>query len=325
MRETPPEKLLLVIPTLNEAAHIADVLETLLADTEIWRAVVVDGGSADATRALVAAHAARDPRLALMDNPDRIQAAGVNRAVAAHPQADLLVRADAHARYPKGYCAALRRERRRTGATAVTVAMHSQAGKTCFARAVAAAQNTWLGSGGAPHRGGSGGRWVDHGHHALIQAQAFRALGGYDRGFAQNEDAEFDTRLRARGGRIWLSGDTRIGYWPRHSAKALARQYFRYGRGRMRTLRRHRDRPALRQAVLLALPPALAAAGLGLGLGGRAALLAFPAALWIAASVGAGLALGLRARDRCALAAGVPAMIMHLAWGLGAWSAVVRR
>ena len=53
-------------------------------------------------------------------------------------------------------------------------------GSGAVQKAVAAAQNSKLGTGGSKHRHLSAGEWVDHGHHALMRISAFTAVGGYD-------------------------------------------------------------------------------------------------------------------------------------------------
>ena len=72
-------------------------------------------------------------------------------------------------------------------------------GTGLFQKATALAQNSRLGNGGSQHREGGAGRWTDHGHHALMRLDAFRAVGGYDETFSHNEDAELDYRLAAGG------------------------------------------------------------------------------------------------------------------------------
>ncbi len=79
---------------------------------------------------------------------------------------------------------------------------------------------------------------------------SFVATGGYDETFRQNEDAEFDNRLTARGGRVFLDADIRIGYHPRSGFRGLWRQYFNYGFGRSRTARRHPATIRLRQLLV---------------------------------------------------------------------------
>src|SRR5205085_12703716 len=121
-------------------------------------------------------------------------------------------------------------------------------------RAVAWISTSPIGTGGSAHRAGRRSGYVDHGHHAAFRMERFRGVGGYDESFTHNEDAELDCRQRALGARVYLDAEIRLAYQPRASAAALARQYFRYGKGRSRTVRRHPDSLRLRQ---LAVPPHL--------------------------------------------------------------------
>lgn len=307
--------ILTVIPCLNEAAHIAALLDCLLADPASTRIVVADGGSTDGTRAIVRDIAAREPRLTLLDNPDRIQSAGINRAVARFgDEATWLARVDAHALYPRDYVSRLLAvaEAQRVDAVVVRMETHAASG---FARGVAAAQNSRLGTGGAAHRTGAQAGLVDHGHHALMRIAAFRAAGGYCEAMPCNEDAELDLRLMAQGARIWLAPEIPVTYFPRGTPHALARQYWRYGEGRATTSRRHKRRLKLRQALPLAIAPACAMA-LAAPLHTAFAL---PAAGWALLCQGWGLGLALKARRGDVALAGSAAMIMHLAWSAGYW------
>jgi len=283
--------ILIVIPALNEATHIAAVIRGLLpfARSCPARIVVADGGSVDATTFIVADIAAREPQVILLDNPLRLQSAAVNLAVQTHGAgSEWLIRIDAHAAYPADYCTVLLAEAQSSGADSVVVAMRA-VGRGFWQRAIARAQNARIGNGGAAHRVAPEGRFVAHGHHALMRVGAFRAVGGYDPGFAQNEDAELDHRLRAAGHRIWLTARTQMDYLPRASPGALMKQYFRFGRGRAQTMLKHGLAPAPRQAAVIALAPAVALAAAA----PLWPLLALPATAWGAACVAAGVALAL--------------------------------
>jgi succinoglycan biosynthesis protein ExoA len=314
----PSKRALIAIPTLNEASSIARVIERVLDDDALVDALVVvaDGGSTDGTREIVRDITLRDGRVRLIDNPGRLQSAGLNLAAAAIAgDRPWLVRVDAHADYPRNYVSTLLAEAMQTGATSVVVSMDT-VGETPFQRAVAAAQNSLLGAGGAAHRRASAGQWVNHGHHALIELAAFEAAGGYDESFSHNEDAEFDLRLAKLGGRIWLTDKLRIGYYPRCNPGALWRQYFSYGKGRARTVLKHFSPLKLRQALPLAVAPAVAGLIVSpLVWWGLAA----PALIWALTALGFGGALAVRRRDAAALMAGPAAMIMHLAWSVGFW------
>jgi succinoglycan biosynthesis protein ExoA len=318
--------LLIVIPCLNEEAHLPALLDTLCADPAAANAriVVADGGSTDASIEIVRQRGAADPRVTLLSNPQRIQSAGANLAVRMFgEEAEFLVRVDAHAAYPADYISQLLRAQAESGADSVTVSMHAVARRgACFQRAAAAAQNSVLGAGGSPHRKSGARRWVDHGHHALFTLAAFRAVGGYDESFTHNEDAELDARLKQQGARILLAADIRMDYFPRATPSSLAHQYFRYGQGRARTAIKNKRRLESRQLLPIAVAPAVALAALA-PLTPWAVL---PAAVWLSTSLFYGVWLGIKARSVCAAAAGLPAAIMHLAWSSGfLWEAARMR
>ena len=311
----PRRRALIVIPTLNEARVIARVVARVLEDDGLVDPLVVvaDGGSSDATREIVHEIARRDPRVRLIDNPGRLQSAGLNLAAAAIAgDRPWLVRVDAHADYPPNYVSSLISEALCTGASSVVVSMDT-IGESGFQRAVAAAQNSLLGTGGSAHRMPSEGQWVDHGHHALFDLDAFEAIGGYDETFSHNEDAELDLRLVKQGGRIWLTDKVRIGYFPRRTPGALWKQYFSYGKGRARTVLKHYTPLKLRQAAPLAIAPAVLSAMLS------PLYLPFilPALVWALAALSFGVVLAARRRDANVMLSGPAAMIMHLAWSAG--------
>ena len=313
--------VLVVIPCLNEERHLPGLLDKLLAENPAATIVVADGGSTDASRGIVARLAEMHPGLHLLDNPRRIQSAGVNLAARQFGGGHRwMVRIDAHCDYPDGFVPGLVATAEARGATSVVVPMKT-VGTTWFQRAVAVAQNSVLGNGGSPHRNIGQGAWVDHGHHALFDLALYLAVGGYDEGFSHNEDAELDFRLIAARGRIWLEPSLAITYYPRRALIPLLRQYYAYGRGRAKFRRRHSAAMKLRQAVPLAIAPIVAAGAAGLLLGvlhdARWLVMAVPMFGWALACQAFAAMLFLRQRSRPALGAGVAAMAMHLGWSSG--------
>lgn len=308
---------LIVIPCLNEAEHIAPLLAQLARTTDQigGRIVVVDGGSTDGTWEIVSAIASRDSCISLLHNPRRIQSAAINLAVAEdRGVSSHLIRIDAHCRYPDDYCSRLLAEMDRSGADSVVVSMIAD-GERGVEALNAVAQNSTVGNGGSRHRRRSEGRFVDHGHHALIRLDAFRAVGGYDPSFSHNEDAELDFRLRRNGYCIWLTADPVITYIPRRSLGALTRQYFNYGCGRARTMLKHAVAPQLRQMkVMMVLPAIVLSALIGVHW-----IFAAPAALWLAVCIASGVFLAFRHRRAWLALSSVSALLMHVAWSTGFW------
>ena len=320
---TTSEKVLIVVPCLNEREHIGKLLADVQNDTaELDRLIAVaDGGSTDGTLDILAEITESDPTVKVIFNPKRIQSAGMNLAVRAFGEGRRwLIRLDAHAQYPAGYIGTLIAEAQYSGAASVVVAMISH-GTECFQSAVAAVQNSVLGAGGAPHRRAGKAQFVDHGHHALFDLQWFTAVGGYDESASHNEDAEFDLRLSRAGGNIWLTRAVDVVYFPRTSVQSLYRQYICYGRGRAATLVRHRKIPKLRQLLPAGVTPAIATALLV----PWHIIAGIPALFWAASCMLFGAMLGLRLGVRGALLAGIAAMTIHTAWSIGFWWEVLSR
>jgi succinoglycan biosynthesis protein ExoA len=318
----PPERrALIVVPCLNEEAFIGPLLVQLLADNDLEDPLIVvaDGGSSDRTRDIVGELASRDCRVKLIANPKRLQSAGVNLAARLFGQGRAwLVRIDAHSTYPDRYASRLIAEGLRTQADSVVVPMDAR-GADGFQRAAATAQTSRLGTGGSAHRMEGATGWVDHGHHALFRLQPFLSCGGYDETFSHNEDAEFDLRLAKSGGKIWLTDAVRLVYHPRGTMGALWRQYMAYGRGRARTVLKHRARLRIRQALPLVVAPAVLMALAAPFI----AVAALPALAWALLCLGYGAVLGVRQRNGWAMLAGLAAMEMHLAWCVGFWREVI--
>jgi len=317
MRYARGEDVVVVIPTLNEEQHIEACLRSLMTGDIRLRQVeifIVDGGSRDLTCDVVELMRREHPNLRLLHNSKRLQSAAVNLAARnAGIGRRILVRCDAHAIYPPNYVMNAADSLVRRNVASVVVPMDAH-GETCFQKANAWIVDTPLGSGGSAHRGGRRSGFVDHGHHAAFDLKTFLHVGGYDESFSHNEDAEFDARLRQAGGRIFLDAEIRLAYRPRATVRALARQYYNYGRGRARTLRKHGERPKLRQLIP---PVVLLACVAGVAL--------WPVTPWgllapmtyLAALAGASLLVAVKHRSACGLLAGVASGVMHMSWSAG--------
>ena len=314
--------VLIVIPCLNEEAHIERLVLQMVdaAWSRPMRIVIADGGSTDRTRLIAEGLAGRYDNVIYLHNRKRLQSAAVNAAVSAYGHdAEFVIRLDAHAAYPDNYCQSLLEEAESVRADSVVVAMET-VGHGRFQSAVAAAQNSKLGNGGSLHRqSGHTGRWVDHGHHALMRIDAFRAVNGYDESFSHNEDAELDIRLVRSGFKIWLAGQTSLTYYPRASPLPLFRQYVKYGHGRVRTIQKHHARPKLRQLA----PAVVVPASCLIFVAPFVSAAVLPFLTWFVMCLGYGAMLGVRQQRVSIMMAGPAAIIMHFGWSLGFWQAVI--
>lgn len=228
----------IAMPSYNEERHIEACLRSVLAQTypaDRMEVLVADGGSLDHTREIVARVAAEDPRVRLLDNSEhRIQSRGMNLCIR-RSRGEYILITDVHAEYARDYVAKIVEAFLATGADVVGGAQRARA-ETWFQRALCAALTSPLGVGGAAYRSPTARGWVNTVFPGSFRRAILERVGLYDVHAVTNEDAELMQRVQEAGGRVWLSDEVVVHYYPRRSLGALARQYYRYGDGRARTL-----------------------------------------------------------------------------------------
>jgi succinoglycan biosynthesis protein ExoA len=254
VREEKPMKdwplVTVAIPCFNEEASIEACLRDVLAQDyrhDRLEILIADGFSVDGTRAILSRLAAEDHRIRIIDNPERIQAAGLN-AILKIARGEVIVRMDAHCDYQSDYVRKCVEVLESTGADNVGGAQRARA-KTPFQKALCAALDSPLAVGGAKYRSAGNEGFVETVFLGAFRRRVFETVGLYDPRASINEDAELNQRLLATGGKIYLSRGIVVHYYPRNSLPALARQYFRYGIGRARTILKHGTLPSLRPAI----------------------------------------------------------------------------
>lgn len=314
------------MPVLNEAEFIAQSLGTVLAQdypADRLEILVVDGGSTDTTRAIVQQLMADHPHLRLLDNPGRIQAAALNIGIRA-AAGEIVVRVDGHTLVASDYvrrCVELLVEGR---ADNVGGMMRGQ-GKTVVGQAVAVATQSPFGIGGSKFHYTSQEQFVDTVYLGAYRRQTLLDLGLYDETLPINEDYELNYRLRQAGGKILLSPHIRSVYVPRASLAALWRQYFRYGRWKVRTLQKHPASLQWRQTVAPLFVAVLILSGLVSLLWPPAlAVLVITGAVYLLANLLASTIAAGRAGWRYLPILPIIFASIHLAWGLGFWTGLLR-
>ena len=320
MNDTGDEDLVtVVIPVRNESATIRRCLDSVLAQTHRnLQVLVVDGASTDDTPAIVAEYAAEDARVELLGNPDRIVPSSLNVALGA-ARGRWWVRNDGHSTIPPDYVARAVAHLR-TGRWGGVGGRKDAVADTDQGRAVAAALGSPFGVGNSTYHHGTSEQVVDHVPFGAYPVAVIRELGGWDEDMVTNQDYEFDYRVRLTGRDLLFDPELRIDWRCPSTIRGFARQYRRYGRGKVNTLLRHPESGAVRHYVAPALVAALVVGLLLVPFRGlrRLALLPFAA---YAAALAAASALAARtvrgARARLSLPAAFAAM--HLGWGAGFW------
>ncbi len=320
-----------VIPMRNESARIEGCLDSVLASRlapgDSLEVLVFDGESSDDSAARVTAIAAREPRVHLLPNPERLQAPAFNLGLAA-ARGRYLVRIDAHSIYADDYISESVRLLEATGAQNVG-GVQRAVGNSWVSRAIAAAVSSRFAAGDAKYRNATSACFTDTVYLGAWRTATVRTLGGMRTDWAVNEDYEMNIRLRAAGGKVYLSPTIRSTYFVRGSLAKLARQYARYGFWKVRTLMEHPGSVRWRQLV----PPAFVLSLL------LTPLLVLWLGWWGTLHIGLYLVASLVASLLLAAANGITILpllplifaIIHCAWGSGFlvglvhWTGKVRR
>ncbi|MCB9735885.1 MAG: glycosyltransferase family 2 protein [Deltaproteobacteria bacterium] len=310
-----------VVPMRNEAGFARRCLDALrgqdyAGELEI---VCVDGLSDDGTRDALAAIAAEDPRVRVVDNPARTTPAAMNVGIRAARHA-LVLRMDGHALADPDYVRESVAAMRETGADQVGGRWLIE-GEGLVAGAIAAAMGSPFAVGTARWRSSDAPGWVDTVPYGLWRRERLLALGGFDERLVRNQDYELAYRLRAAGGRIWYTPAVRSRYYARRDLRALWRQYWQYGVWKARVVKlhprslepRHLVAPLFVAGVVLGLPLALL-------LGGVVAWL-YLGALAVYGALAGFAAARVAARTRWRYVWLLPAIfaLLHVAWGAGFW------
>jgi glycosyltransferase involved in cell wall biosynthesis len=302
------------MPVLNEERHLRAAVRAILeqdypGELEV---VLALGPSTDKTDEVAAALRA-DSRVRTVPSPSGRTPSALNLAIAAsrHP---VIARVDGHSVLPTGYLRRAVELLDATGADNVGGLMSAR-GVTDFEQAVAHAMTSRIGVGNAPfHVGGTEGP-ADTVYLGVFRRSALERVGGYDEAFVRAQDWEMNFRIRQSGGLVWFSPTLSVSYRPRSSLRALARQYFHYGRGRRHVVRTHRGSVNLRY---LAPPTALLGVIAGIVVSTFVSLWGLTLPLGYLTLVVAGaVALGRGLPWRARLVEPVVLVTMHMSWGAG--------
>ena len=302
-----------VLPVLNEELHLANAVNSILSQdyAGTLEIILALGPSKDKTDEIAQHLASSDPRITLVDNPSGKTAAGLNAAINKSKN-PVIVRVDAHAELQRNYISLAIDVMKSSGAVNVGGIMGAE-GNTFFEKTVAAAMRSSLGVGASRfHTGGEAG-YVDTVYLGTFLRSAVIAIGGFDERFIRAQDWELNYRLRQAGGKIFFDPRLHVTYRPRSSVKALAKQYFEYGRWRRVVSRRHQGTINYRY---LAPPFALIGTALSVILGLVIhQILIIPATIYGVFLIFASLITGKGFVEKLLLP--IVLFTMQMSWGLG--------
>ena len=310
---SPKREISVILPVLNEEKYLEDAVKAILAqqyDGKI-EVILAIGPSHDKTLEIAQRLNINDSRVVIVENPTGRTAVGLNLAIAVSQYA-IIVRVDGHSNIPNNYCQLVSEILESTGAVNVGGVMAAE-GQSLFERSVARAMRSPLGVGASRFHTGGGAGESDTVYLGCFRKEALLAVGGFDERFTRAQDWELNFRLREKGGVIYFDPRLKVTYRPRSTIKALAKQYFEYGRWRRVVSRRHQGSINYRY---LAPPFTVAATSLSIIFGSLISPIFFiPALVYSVFILGASTIIGKSLGEILCL----PTILltMHISWGLG--------
>jgi len=265
-----------VVPVRNEGQFVGRTLRQLVTQdypTGHFEILVVDGESTDNTVTVVQELAEKHDGVRLYSNPRQLSSAARNVGIR-HARGDVVLIVDGHCEIPSDQMLAnLARAFEQSGADCVGRPQPLDVtNANTVQRAIAAARSSRLGHHPESFIYASQPQFVPaHSVAVAYRREVFDRVGYFDERFDAHEDGEFNYRCDRAGLRCYFTPEIAVKYDPRDTLFGLFHQMIRYGRGRLRFLKKHP-----RSFSLSTLMPALFVVGL---IAGAALSLASP---WLA-------------------------------------------
>lgn len=226
------EKVSVVIPMRNEERFISECLDSIIEQTwpkDSLEVFLVDGMSEDRTREIVDGYSGKHPWIRLLDNPEKLVPSALNIGVA-ESSGDVVIRMDAHTYYAKDYIEKCVETLGSVDAVNVGGPIVTLPGDdTPRARAIAVATSHPFGVGNSAFRTTSEPGYVDTVPFGAFRREVFSTVGGFNERLARNQDIEFNSRIRASGGKIYINPEIRSYYYNRATLGGLWSQNFKNG------------------------------------------------------------------------------------------------
>jgi cellulose synthase/poly-beta-1,6-N-acetylglucosamine synthase-like glycosyltransferase len=316
-----------VVPVRGDEPNIGKCLRSVLGGTlseHQLELIVVDGGSSESTMQVVARLAAEHPCLRIVQNPERITPSGLNAGIRSSKGQAICI-LSAHSYLDADYlekCLAALEQQQVDVAGGPMVTLSSVKG--IQSGIVGAITSSKFGMGSSFRNVRKDGP-VDTVVFGVYRRDVFERVGLFDERLVRNQDNELNSRLRSRGGTVWMVASTESYYYSRQDLPRLLRQNFRNGMYCILTWRLNPSSFAMRHAIPLFFALFLILGGVatwfvplwGYFYVGVVAVYAGLAAL-------ASLQIGLRTKSMLAFLLPPAFAALHICYGLGSLVGIVR-
>jgi len=239
------------MPILNEVRFLDRAIGSLMESgypLQKLEFILVDGGSEDGTLELIDRLIQKGLNIRLMHNQMKTTPFALNIGIQAATQ-EIVLRADAHAIYEENYISRSVELLQSGAGDNIGGIVTSISGDTQFSKLLSFVLNSRLGNGGVGYRKSNQGRLVDTVWCGCWYKSTLEEVGMFDVNWINNQDAELNARMIANGFKVFSDPSIKASLVVRPTLMSFIQQYFRYGRGRFRTLRRHPHIMRIRQIL----------------------------------------------------------------------------
>jgi len=248
-----------IIPIFNEEKYVPGLLESLRNqdyDKTYMEYIFVDGGSTDKTIELIeSAIKEKSVSAVILRNEKRTAPSAMNLGIR-KSRGEIIVRMDAHSRYPESYISKCVYYLKNSDADNVgcpwRVIGEGRIG-VCISKVV----TSIFGVGSSGYRieneayNNRNVEYTDTVPYGTFYRSLFERIGFFNENYPRAEDNDFNYRIRKNGGKILLIKDIQIDYFCRDSLSALIKMGF--GNGYSIGLLFRRDREQIKLKYLIPL------------------------------------------------------------------------
>lgn len=237
-----------VMPVYNEEKYIERCLKSLYIQTypkESIEWLFIDGCSKDKTVEKIKQF--NFPNCYILKNEKRIVTYALNIGID-HSIGKFIIRMDAHAEYAADYiekCVFYLKttDAENVGGIAITK------GNGFIGQANSEILSSKFGVGNSNFRVGNKSGYVDTVPFGAFKREVFEKIGKFDVDLPRSEDNDFNSRIRASGGKVFLASDISFTYYCRDTVKGLLGQALKNGDALFLTIRKNLKAMSLRHYI----------------------------------------------------------------------------
>jgi len=240
-----------IVPMYNAASYVGRCLDSILAQDyppDKVEIIVVDGVSSDSSAAIVRNFIKDNPRIRLLSNPKRYVCCALNVGIRDSKGA-VIIFVGCRGVLERDFIRASVENLRRVKEAAVVGGVVQMGHQTLLGKAIGLALSSRFGVSTARYRYATEPQFTDTVQFGAYRREIFDEVGLADEAMIFADDDELNWRIVKAGRKIYMNPEIKFLYYPRHSIRALLKQYFIYGRGRAMAVKKHPDCLSIKHVI----------------------------------------------------------------------------